>query len=459
MLLRLWRSLVRWVKKLLGIEQPRSAAPQLPSQAAAQPLTDTDYEFLFMQLMEGVSHGWQQDRAIHFFQSLGERGRPEPWLDWLRRFGDRLLASSSPNNELALRMVQLGDLQIGPIGEAAGQIGMQLLTQNAPQPTWDDYQPIVEADFSDMAPQENPSLELPQGEENMEMRTITLEELAGLLQQDPNLLQQLAQQLQIDNADPQTVVNAIVNQANANQAPPPPELSEAENLALQGNQRFQAGDYQGALGFYEQAIQIQPDFHQAWNNRGEVFRVNGQYEDAIASYDKALQLNLKFFESWNNRGHALYALGRYEEAIYSFDNALEINRDLWPAWLGRGNCTVESGDSQPSLSAYSAIALANPNLNQRGYAGQVATYQEAFKYVLPDTQPEGWARLQQALGNAHFDQAEQEANPRPYLEQAIVSYQAALQVFTAETHPQDYADLQNLINQVQGELSQSAPEG
>jgi hypothetical protein len=34
------------------------------------PLTDTDYEFLFTQLLERVAHGWQQARVLRFFEKL-----------------------------------------------------------------------------------------------------------------------------------------------------------------------------------------------------------------------------------------------------------------------------------------------------------------------------------------------------------------------------------------------------
>jgi tetratricopeptide (TPR) repeat protein len=45
-------------------------------------------------------------------------------------------------------------------------------------------------------------------------------------------------------------------------------------------------------------------------------------EDAIASYDKALELKPDLHEAWNNRGNALNDLGRWEEAIASYDKAL-----------------------------------------------------------------------------------------------------------------------------------------
>ena len=48
-------------------------------------------------------------------------------LPWLRRFGERLLASNASNAELATRMILLRKLAIGEVGYVAHEIGMQLV--------------------------------------------------------------------------------------------------------------------------------------------------------------------------------------------------------------------------------------------------------------------------------------------------------------------------------------------
>ncbi len=41
---------------------------------------------------------------------------------------------------------------------------------------------------------------------------------------------------------------------------------------------------------YEKALEIQPDYHFAWFNRGNALRKMDRYEEAIASYEKALKI-------------------------------------------------------------------------------------------------------------------------------------------------------------------------
>ncbi|MCI2424414.1 tetratricopeptide repeat protein, partial [Candidatus Acetothermia bacterium] len=46
---------------------------------------------------------------------------------------------------------------------------------------------------------------------------------------------------------------------------------------------------------------------------------------AIRCYDKALEIDPKYAPAWNNKGIALHKLERYEEAIRCYDKVLEID--------------------------------------------------------------------------------------------------------------------------------------
>jgi hypothetical protein len=119
----MWRSIVRWWQSLLGKSPSRAAvvAHDLPL------LSDPDYEYLFMQLLEGVAHGWQQPRVIKFFHRVKQRAPKSQWIAWLHGFGYRLVNSSAPNEELARKMIQLSELDCGEVTTLAGEFGHQLL--------------------------------------------------------------------------------------------------------------------------------------------------------------------------------------------------------------------------------------------------------------------------------------------------------------------------------------------
>jgi hypothetical protein len=235
---KIWQSFVRWFRKLFGRGTVR-ASERVPT-AELPSLDDTDREYLFMQLLEGVAHGWQQPRAIAFFNKIRQRVRKSEWLEWLDRFGSNLIDAPVPNYELAGRMVQLGQLDCGEIGDLAGEYGVKLLDRRAEE-FGGEFLPIIEFDdfeaaaigtdalsygeFGEVPPEllvdndptsSPPSRSFSHQQEDedasSETREITLEEFAAMLHKDPDLVAELAEQFGIETTDPQEIVNAVIAQ-------------------------------------------------------------------------------------------------------------------------------------------------------------------------------------------------------------------------------------------------------
>lgn len=57
-----------------------------------------------------------------------------------------------------------------------------------------------------------------------------------------------------------------------------------------------------------------PEDARAWKNRGDEYIGKEKYQEAIQCYDYAVQLDPEFTEAWNNYGYALVKLGREEDA-------------------------------------------------------------------------------------------------------------------------------------------------
>ncbi|MEM7556760.1 MAG: tetratricopeptide repeat protein [Cyanobacteria bacterium P01_A01_bin.84] len=142
MLRRLFQWLQKSLKRLFGSKHISSRYINEKTQAVKTlpELTNADLEFLFTQLLEGVYQGRGQGWALRYIQRMENRISHERWLGWLRGFGEKLLSSVAPNHELAYRMVQLGELEIGEIGDLTYDIGMQLLTRNINDLYEDDIQ-------------------------------------------------------------------------------------------------------------------------------------------------------------------------------------------------------------------------------------------------------------------------------------------------------------------------------
>jgi Flp pilus assembly protein TadD len=58
---------------------------------------------------------------------------------------------------------------------------------------------------------------------------------------------------------------------------------------------------------------------------GKVFLVEGKFEEALSYFEQALLLEQNNSEIWNQKGVALRSLGRYDEALECFNKALQID--------------------------------------------------------------------------------------------------------------------------------------
>ncbi|MGD1712105.1 tetratricopeptide repeat protein [Dapis sp. BLCC M172] len=348
MVRRIWQWLKSLWEKFLGLFSQVQTNPSetQPLSQSLPPLTDTDYDFLFGQLLEGIAQGWSSERVKNFFDDLGERGKPELWEEWLKRFGERLLASPKPNDQLAQRMVRFAHLtrslpSLQSLGNLANNIGSELLSR-------DDSGAIWEYDGPDAGVSPPPQPSLTENQENE-----ALENLVVKLQENPNLLATVAQQLGIQTSDPRVVIQAMVSQLGVgveNQQQSAEQSSEI--FAQLGLEQAKAGDLAGAVDSWESALALKPNYHQVWYNRGKALVQLERWSEAIASHDKALEIKSDDYLAWNNRAEALGKLGRWEEALSSCDKALEIKGNYYLAWYNKANFLVSLGNLTEAVNCY-----------------------------------------------------------------------------------------------------------
>ena len=132
MLRRLVQRFIKFIQDIFGSKQtPSMKDKEMHAVRDLPELTNSDLEFLFTQLLEGVHQARGQHWAQRWLQNIEHRVSEQRWLEWLGHFGNKVLASSAPNYELASRMVELGELEIGEIGDVSYDIGVQLLTRNS----------------------------------------------------------------------------------------------------------------------------------------------------------------------------------------------------------------------------------------------------------------------------------------------------------------------------------------
>jgi tetratricopeptide (TPR) repeat protein len=66
-----------------------------------------------------------------------------------------------------------------------------------------------------------------------------------------------------------------------------PTHPKAEDFFIQGNDKYEKGDYQGSLAAYSQAIVLNPNYVEAYNRRGIARRALGDNKGSLADYNAA----------------------------------------------------------------------------------------------------------------------------------------------------------------------------
>jgi len=62
----------------------------------------------------------------------------------------------------------------------------------------------------------------------------------------------------------------------------------------------------------------------AWINKAHDLYNNGKYDEAIKAYDNAIELDPQNADIWNNKGAALLFLGRRSEGDVAFAKAKKL---------------------------------------------------------------------------------------------------------------------------------------
>ncbi|WP_341730547.1 tetratricopeptide repeat protein [Microcoleus sp. EPA2] len=182
---------------------------------------------------------------------------------------------------------------------------------------------------------------------------------------------------------------------------------KADDFFIQGGEKFHKRDYQGAIQAFNQAIQLNPNYVEAYNLRGNIRSFLGDKKGALADYDQALRINPNDITLYENRANARSALGDKKGAIADYDQILRITPNYADIYRKRGNARSELEDKQGAIADYNEALRINPNLALAYYnrasarydlgdkQGGIADYNQALR-INPNLAAayhnRGWAR-------------------------------------------------------------------
>jgi tetratricopeptide (TPR) repeat protein len=129
----------------------------------------------------------------------------------------------------------------------------------------------------------------------------------------------------------------------------------AESLYRSGLDSMWLGNYDNAVGYFENAANKNPRRAETWVQVGYCKVKQGKNVEAIRAYQQALQLKPEDAEIYNRLGDAYYYLGRLREAIDSYTEAARLRPDWAETFYNLAIAYSESGN--PSMAATEARTL------------------------------------------------------------------------------------------------------
>ncbi len=182
----------------------------------------------------------------------------------------------------------------------------------------------------------------------------------------------------------------------------------AESLYSQGLGILSRDEYARAAGYFEKAVEIDPNYAEAWYQAGFCYGMLGRHTDALKASKQAAKLRPEWSETYVNIGTSSYALGQYKEAVDAYRQAAKIDANNADTQYALGLSLNKLGLTDEEILAFKrAVALKPDYVNayellgtayfkQKRYNESLAAF-EQLKTYKPD------AKTYNYLGENYFE--------------------------------------------------------
>ena len=154
--------------------------------------------------------------------------------------------------------------------------------------------------------------------------------------------------------------------------------SNALKHQINGAQFLRNAENNKAITALTQAIEIEPEYAEAYIKRGLAYHNLGRYKEAIADYTQTVSLKRYLADAYAGRGDVYSELGDIPRAIDDYTTSLEKRKNAL-VMSKRAEGYLETGEINKAITDYSYIIKHRPNAI--AYYNRGRAYYEKFLLV------------------------------------------------------------------------------
>lgn len=158
----------------------------------------------------------------------------------------------------------------------------------------------------------------------------------------------------------------------------------SEEYFNKGHSYFIQSKFSEAIIQYDKAINLNPNYADAYNDRGASKANIRQFESAITDYLKAKELGFKKSVLYSNLGFAYYTLKKPDSALIFIEEALKIDSSNASAYRWRGEIKYDENDNKGAVDDYSLAIKYDPSASNLFARGLGYYYLKNYKKALED---------------------------------------------------------------------------
>lgn len=154
---------------------------------------------------------------------------------------------------------------------------------------------------------------------------------------------------------------------------------EAEKIFNKAIDEFNNNNLQNSITLFNQSIELDPLFKEAYLSRGVAYRKLGNNTAAIDDYSRAIELDPQYSAAYLNRGVAKSRLADYKGALEDYSKAIKFQPNYLAAYLNRANLKIQKKDYKGAIDDLNKAIEIKPN-SHKAYFSRGRAYSSVDQY-------------------------------------------------------------------------------